>query len=84
MSAETRHPSPYAVRCTGDTLDGPGRFPCGIVYLYLSREPVQHGYSYQLSKPDSGWYCPNCGSTAIWQDDIYEEAMEALREQGGE
>ncbi|KKL78308.1 hypothetical protein LCGC14_2026180, partial [marine sediment metagenome] len=33
MSAETRHPSPYAVRCTGDTLDGPGRFPCGIVYL---------------------------------------------------
>ncbi|KKN38032.1 hypothetical protein LCGC14_0757440 [marine sediment metagenome] len=70
-----KHPTPYAVRCTGDTLDGVAtvRWPCGIVYLQYYG---QHGYDYQMNKPDSGWYCPNCGSTAVWQDDIYEEAIE--------
>lgn len=68
-----KHPTPYAVRCSGDTMDDVGpRQPCGIVYL---QKEGQHGYLYQLNKPDSGWYCPNCGSTAAWQDDIYEEAM---------
>ena len=75
MSTERRkHPTPYAVRCSGDTLDGVAqRAPCGIVYL--EREG-QHGYRWQMDKPNSGWYCPSCGSSATFQDDIYEEAME--------
>ena len=74
-----KHPTPYAVRCTGDTLESVSNklYPCGIVYL--NREG-QHGYLYQMGKANSRWYCPNCGSTAIWQDDIYEEAMEQAEE----
>ena len=72
-----QHPTPYAVRCSGDTLEGIVSIskwsPCGIVYL--SREG-QHGYLWQMSEPDSRWYCPNCGSSAAFQDGIYDEAME--------
>ena len=76
-----KHPTPYAVKCSGDTLEGiypPVKWkPCGIVYL--SREGL-HGYLWQISRPDNLWYCPNCGSTATFQDDIYEEAMEDLND----
>ena len=66
---EQTHPTPYAVKCHGDSVPGVGS--CGIVYL---QGEGQHGYLHQMSKPDSGWYCPSCGSTATFQDDIYEEA----------
>ena len=66
---KTKHQTPYAVRCRGDSIG----VSCGLVYLDYEG---QHGYLYQMAKPDSGWYCPNCGSTASFQDEVYEEAME--------
>jgi hypothetical protein len=66
-----KHPTPYAVKCHGDSVPEVGS--CGIVYL---QREGQHGYLWQMNNPNNGWYCPNCGSTATWQDDIYEEAME--------
>lgn len=77
ISQPLKHLTPYAVRCSGDALEGNAPRSewqsCGIVYL--GREG-QHGYLWQMNYPDRGWYCPNCGSTATFQDDIYEEAME--------
>lgn len=54
-------PFMYGVHCHGDSVEG--QEPCGLVEL----TPEQ--YLRQLSRPDSLWYCPNCGSTATWDDD---------------
>lgn len=48
----------YAVRCHGDSV--PEAPSCGVVELDHEQ------YKYQLSKPNSLWYCPNCGSGATW------------------
>lgn len=54
-------PTPYAVYCHGDSI--PGQPKCGIVFL------DEQNYSHQMDRPDNGWTCPQCGSTASWDDD---------------
>ena len=70
----TNHSTPHAVHCHGDSVPEMGS--CGIVYL---RYEGQHGYKWQMNYPNRGWYCPNCGSTATFQDDIYEEALDEMK-----
>lgn len=61
--------SPYAfVRCYGDSVLG--QTSCGIVGL------TREQYNYQMSRPNRGWDCPNCGSTADYQDALSEAAEE--------
>ena len=68
MNRDNRNdPTPYAVYCRGDSV--PGQQPCGLVFL---ERDGQHGYRYQMSNPDGGWYCPNCGSSANWDDACQE------------
>ena len=33
-------------------------------------------YMYQLSRPDSFWKCPLCGTTSAWDDDNYDAWVE--------
>ena len=56
-------PTPYAVICHGDSVAT--QKSCGLVFLQLGGE---HQYSHQLNSSNRGWYCPNCGSTATWDD----------------
>lgn len=53
-------PTPYSVICQGDSI--PGQKPCGRVFLDESE------YMKQLGRPDNGWYCPHCGSSAQWDN----------------
>lgn len=63
--SEDRH---YAfVRCQGDSV--PGQQPCGLVGL------TEMEYLRQLDKPDVGWWCPHCGSSADYDDAASEEAQ---------
>lgn len=52
--------TPFAVYCKGDSV--PGQSPCGLVFLERSM------YRHQMMNPNHGWYCPNCGSSAMWDD----------------
>lgn len=59
---------PFAfVRCGGDSI--PGQEPCGLVGLTYAE------YMGQLTKPDVGWCCPHCGSSADYDDVASEEAQ---------
>lgn len=62
MRDNKNDPTPYAIYCRGDSIEG--QTPCGLVFL---NKEGQHGYLYQMNKRH-GWYCPNCESTAIWDD----------------
>lgn len=62
------------VRCRGDSV--PGQQVCGIVGLTMEQ------YEQQMNKPDSLWYCPNCGSTATY-DDARSEKAQGLVDGGG-
>ena len=53
------------VICRGDSI--PGQQPCGNVDL------TEEQYDTQMNRPDSLWYCPNCGSSAIFDDDHFED-----------
>jgi hypothetical protein len=53
-----------AVVCRGDSV--PGQKPCGQVKISGDE------YVRQLSRPDSLWMCPNCGSTADFDDEFFE------------
>lgn len=55
------------VQCRGDSV--PGQQPCGLVGL------TRGEYSRQLMKPDIGWFCPHCGSSADYDDAASEEAQ---------
>jgi hypothetical protein len=55
------------VQCRGDSI--PGQQPCGLVVL------TEVEYSRQLDKPDVGWWCPHCGSSADYDDVASEEAQ---------
>jgi len=55
------------VRCAGDSV--PGQQSCGLVGL------TEHEYLRQLDKPDVGWWCPHCGSSAQYDDTASEEAQ---------
>lgn len=55
------------VRCQGDSI--PGQQPCGLVGL------TREQYSHQMNRSDSGWFCPNCGSSAAYDDAASEEAQ---------
>lgn len=58
--------TPYAVRCRGDHgIEGLGS--CGTVYM------TRDEYNFQMSRPDSFWSCPKCGSSGSWDDDNYEK-----------
>ena len=58
----------YAVICAGDTF---GK-SCGVVAL------DDKGYERQMTNPDAFWYCPECGSSADWDDDTYERYLDSL------
>lgn len=47
------------VRCHGDSVPG---YCCGLVAL------SKDAYSAQMARPNSLWCCPNCGSTATYND----------------
>lgn len=54
----------YAVvRCRGDSVPG---YCCGSVNL------TEEQYDAQMSRPNSLWCCPNCGSTATFDDAAFE------------
>ena len=55
------------VRCAGDSI--PGQQPCGLVGLTVTE------YMRQLNKPNIGWWCPHCGSSADYDDAASEEAQ---------
>lgn len=61
------------VRCRGDSV--PGQQPCGVVGLTMAQ------YEHQMNKPDSLWYCPNCGSSANY-DDARSEKAQGLNDEG--
>jgi hypothetical protein len=62
---------PYAaVRCHGNSV--PGVASCGLV-------DIDHDEYYrQMCQPDSVWCCPNCGSTASFNEDRYDELQSGL------
>jgi hypothetical protein len=51
------------VRCRGDSVPG---HCCGSVTL------TEEQYIAQMDRPDSVWCCPNCGSTATFDDAAFE------------
>jgi hypothetical protein len=54
-----------AVICNGDSV--PGQQSCGQVPL------SEQEYERQLSKPNSLWCCPHRGSTAEFDDELFED-----------
>lgn len=54
-----------AVRCHGDSVPG---HCCGLV------EIDEQEYMRQMMRPDSLWCCPNCGSTASFDDTYFEKS----------
>lgn len=53
------------VRCQGDSV--PGQTPCGLVAL------TNKQYLRQMHHPNHGWCCPNCGSSASFDDILFEK-----------
>lgn len=49
-----------AVDCHGDSVDG--QEPCGLVEISFGE------YERQMARPNALWCCPNCGSTATYND----------------
>lgn len=65
LSEDERH---FAfVLCAGDSI--PGQDSCGLVGL------TEAEYLRQLDKPDVGWWCPHCGSSADYDDKASEMAQ---------
>ena len=64
MRDNRNDPTPYAIYCRGDSV--PGQKPCGLVFLDHAH------YIRELMRPNLGWSCPKCGSTANWDDDCQE------------
>lgn len=54
-----------AVRCRGDSIPG---HCCGVVEIDAQE------YMRQMSRADSLWCCPNCGSTADFDDAYFEKS----------
>lgn len=54
------------VRCRGDSVPG---HCCGLVAL------TNDQYMAQMMRPDSLWCCPNCGSTAHYDDNESERVQ---------
>jgi endogenous inhibitor of DNA gyrase (YacG/DUF329 family) len=54
-------PTPYRVHCP----------LCGPIYL------TQQEYERQMWLADSLWQCPECGSSATWDDDNYEQLIDS-------
>jgi hypothetical protein len=66
VTDRTAEPMAYArVRCRGDSVPG---YCCGVVDL------AEDQYTAQMMSPDSLWCCPNCGSTASFDDAYFEKA----------
>lgn len=55
------------VRCAGNSV--PEQQSCGLIGL------TEAEYMRQLDKPDHGWFCPRCGSSAEYDDVASEEAQ---------
>ena len=62
-------PTPYAVICHGEAW-GP-EHACGRTYL------TTKGYDHQMSFPGVTWKCPICGANAEFDDDTFDDAMDA-------
>lgn len=54
-----------AVRCRGDNV--PGQLACGLVYLTFEQ------YEREMMRPNVGWSCPQCGSSADYDDAVSEQ-----------
>lgn len=63
LTGESTTPTPWAVLCKNDL--------CGRVFL------TEAEYQRQMNAPDARWMCPRCCQDAEWDDDTYEQAMEA-------
>lgn len=61
------------VHCQGDSV--PGQQSCGLVGL------TKADYLAQLNKPDHGWFCPTCGSSAEYDDEASEKAQGIANEE---
>lgn len=61
-----------AVHCLGDSVEG--QQPCGMVYL------SEDQYWGQMGQPNRLWHCPNCGSTARYDDEVSEQLQESFEE----
>lgn len=59
------------VRCAGDSI--PGQQPCGPVELSFAE------YERQMARPNRGWDCPHCGSSATY-DDVRSERLQGVDE----
>jgi hypothetical protein len=67
-TSDTKVIDHYAfVQCHGDSV--PGQQSCGLVGLTYTE------YCRQLEKPEVGWWCPNCGSSAEYDDTTSERAQ---------
>ncbi|HUU95091.1 MAG TPA: hypothetical protein VM487_05075 [Phycisphaerae bacterium] len=53
-------PTPYRVHC----------WTHGAIYL------TEREYTRQMWNADSLWKCPDCGGSATWDDNNYEDRME--------
>lgn len=63
--------TPYLIHCVKDKDFG----ACGES-TYLTKEQ----YLKQMSNPNRGWQCPQCGCYPCnWDDENYDEAMEKLK-----
>lgn len=65
--AQSTTPTPWGVRCRQQDERA---YCCNRGELIFLTKAC---YSAQMSQPDYGWSCPNCGGSATWDDDNYEE-----------
>lgn len=64
MRDNRNDPTPRAVYCAGDNI--PGQKSCGLVFL------TDEEHHAQMMRPNHGWHCPKCLSSANWDDECQE------------
>ena len=73
MQLESNVPTPYATQCGGEAEIG--HHGCGKVYM------TKEFYMRQMMAADSTWRCARCRMEAWWDDDNYDEHMQAQIEE---
>lgn len=77
VTGESRTPTPWALLCSSATC-GPGG-ERGPVAIWRVRRVflTEAEYTRQIKAPDARWVCPRCQEEAEWDDETYENAMDA-------